>query len=109
MAEAARTARYGADLFRDGMLHLKVVRSPHTHARILEVDAADQAHSSVGGRREVRIACDRLGALGAPPGAPRAIDPDPGHERDQQEGQGERGQHQPEVVFVGEDLGTSWR
>ncbi len=41
MAKATGTARYGADLVRDGMLHLKVVRSPHAHARILEVDAAD--------------------------------------------------------------------
>jgi CO/xanthine dehydrogenase Mo-binding subunit/aerobic-type carbon monoxide dehydrogenase small subunit (CoxS/CutS family) len=41
MAKATGTAQYGADLVRDGMLHLKVVRSPHAHARILEVDAAD--------------------------------------------------------------------
>ncbi len=41
MAKAAGTARYAADLVRDGMLHLKVVRSPHAHARILEVDAAE--------------------------------------------------------------------
>ena len=41
MAKATGTARYGADLVRDGMLHLKVVRSPHAHALILEVDAAD--------------------------------------------------------------------
>ena len=41
MAKATGTARYAADLVRDGMLHLKVVRSPHAHARILEVDAAD--------------------------------------------------------------------
>ena len=41
MAKATGTARYGADLVRDGMLHLKVVRSPHAHARILEVETAD--------------------------------------------------------------------
>lgn len=41
MAKATGTAPYGADLVRDGMLHLKVVRSPHAHARILEVGAAD--------------------------------------------------------------------
>ncbi|MEK7713847.1 MAG: 2Fe-2S iron-sulfur cluster-binding protein, partial [candidate division NC10 bacterium] len=41
MAKAAGTARYAADLVRDGMLHLKVVRSPHAHARILEVDAGE--------------------------------------------------------------------
>jgi CO/xanthine dehydrogenase Mo-binding subunit len=40
MAKATGTVRYGADLVRDGMLHLKVVRSPHAHARILEVDAS---------------------------------------------------------------------
>ncbi|MBI2159574.1 MAG: molybdopterin-dependent oxidoreductase [Candidatus Rokubacteria bacterium] len=41
MAKAAGTARYAADLVRDGVLHLKVVRSPHAHARVLEVDAAE--------------------------------------------------------------------
>jgi CO/xanthine dehydrogenase Mo-binding subunit/aerobic-type carbon monoxide dehydrogenase small subunit (CoxS/CutS family) len=41
IAKATGTAQYGADLVRDGMLHLKVVRSPHAHARILEVDAAE--------------------------------------------------------------------
>lgn len=37
MAKATGTARYGADLVRDGMLHLKVVRSPHAHARVVDV------------------------------------------------------------------------
>jgi len=41
MAKATGTARYGADLAREGMLHLKVVRSPHPHARVLDVDAAE--------------------------------------------------------------------
>ncbi len=41
MAKARGTAQYAADLVRDGMLHLKVVRSPHAHARVLEVDATD--------------------------------------------------------------------
>ncbi|HEY7678264.1 MAG TPA: molybdopterin cofactor-binding domain-containing protein [Candidatus Methylomirabilis sp.] len=43
-AEIAKTtgrAQYGADLWREGMLHLKVVRSPYPHARVLGVDAAD--------------------------------------------------------------------
>jgi aldehyde oxidoreductase len=34
-------AMYGADIFLDGMLHVKVVRSPHAHARILKIDAAE--------------------------------------------------------------------
>ncbi len=43
-AEIAKTtgqAQYGADLWREDMLHLKVVRSPHPHARVLDVDTAD--------------------------------------------------------------------
>src|SRR3990172_7697163 len=43
-AEIAKTtgqAHYAADVWREGMLHLKVVRSPHPHARVLGVDAAD--------------------------------------------------------------------
>jgi CO/xanthine dehydrogenase Mo-binding subunit/aerobic-type carbon monoxide dehydrogenase small subunit (CoxS/CutS family) len=40
MAKATGTAQYAADLVRDGMLHLKVVRSPHAHASVLGVDAA---------------------------------------------------------------------
>ncbi len=43
-AEIAKTtgqAQYAADVWREGMLHLKVVRSPHPHARVLGVDAAD--------------------------------------------------------------------
>lgn len=34
-------AMYGADIFIDGMLHMKVVRSPHAHARILSIDASE--------------------------------------------------------------------
>jgi CO/xanthine dehydrogenase Mo-binding subunit/aerobic-type carbon monoxide dehydrogenase small subunit (CoxS/CutS family) len=41
MAKATGRALYAADLVRDEMLALKVVRSPHAHARILAVDAAD--------------------------------------------------------------------
>jgi xanthine dehydrogenase molybdenum-binding subunit len=33
-------ARYGADLSLPGMLHGKVLRSPHAHARIVRIDAA---------------------------------------------------------------------
>lgn len=31
---------YGADLYMPGMLHVKVVRSPHPHARIIGIDAS---------------------------------------------------------------------
>jgi CO/xanthine dehydrogenase Mo-binding subunit len=41
LAKATGTAPYGADLVRDRMLHLKVVRSPHAHARVVDVDAAE--------------------------------------------------------------------
>ena len=41
VARATGTARYGADVLRDGTLHLKVVRSPYAHAGILGVDAAE--------------------------------------------------------------------
>ena len=34
-------AIYSADVHIDGMLHMKVVRSPHAHARILAIDATD--------------------------------------------------------------------
>src|SRR5215470_16738470 len=33
-------ARYGADVHLPGMLHGKVLRSPHPHARILSIDAS---------------------------------------------------------------------
>ena len=33
-------AVYGADLFVPGMLHAKVLRSPHPHARILSIDTS---------------------------------------------------------------------
>ena len=35
------TAKYAADLKMDGMLHAKIVRSPHHHARILSIDASE--------------------------------------------------------------------
>ncbi|MEU4162341.1 molybdopterin-dependent oxidoreductase [Actinoplanes sp. NPDC026670] len=35
------TARYTFDLDVPGMLHLKVLRSPHAHARILSIDTSD--------------------------------------------------------------------
>jgi CO/xanthine dehydrogenase Mo-binding subunit/aerobic-type carbon monoxide dehydrogenase small subunit (CoxS/CutS family) len=41
MAKATGRALYAADLVREGMRHLKVVRSPHAHARIVEVDTAE--------------------------------------------------------------------
>lgn len=40
-------ARYTMDIPRDGMLHLKVLRSPHAHARILRID--DEAARAVPG------------------------------------------------------------
>ena len=33
-------ARYGADISLPGMLHAKVLRSPHAHARIKAIDAS---------------------------------------------------------------------
>ncbi|HLI11656.1 MAG TPA: molybdopterin cofactor-binding domain-containing protein [Alphaproteobacteria bacterium] len=36
-------AKYAADLKMDGMLHAKLLRSPHHHARILSVDTAEAA------------------------------------------------------------------
>ena len=33
--------RFTADLKRPGMLHAKIVRSPHAHARIVSIDASD--------------------------------------------------------------------
>ncbi len=34
-------ARYGADINLPGLLHAKVLRSPHAHARILNIDASE--------------------------------------------------------------------
>src|SRR5262245_49579966 len=33
-------ARYGADIYLPGMLHGKVLRSPHAHARITSIDTS---------------------------------------------------------------------
>lgn len=33
-------AKYGADISLPGMLHAKVLRSPHAHARIKSIDAS---------------------------------------------------------------------
>jgi CO/xanthine dehydrogenase Mo-binding subunit/aerobic-type carbon monoxide dehydrogenase small subunit (CoxS/CutS family) len=38
---ATGRAIYAADIQKEGVLHLKVVRSPHRHARVLAVDAAE--------------------------------------------------------------------
>lgn len=38
---ATGRAIYGADISVDGMLHMKIVRSPHAHARVLGIDATD--------------------------------------------------------------------
>jgi CO/xanthine dehydrogenase Mo-binding subunit len=40
VAKVAGTARYTADVRLPGMLHAKVLRSPHAHARLLSVDAS---------------------------------------------------------------------
>ena len=34
-------ARYGADVNMSGLLHAKILRSPHAHARILSIDASE--------------------------------------------------------------------
>ncbi|MDZ7911961.1 MAG: xanthine dehydrogenase family protein molybdopterin-binding subunit [Rhodococcus sp. (in: high G+C Gram-positive bacteria)] len=39
-AKVTGKAVYGADIVRPGMLHAKVLRSPHAHARIVSVDAS---------------------------------------------------------------------
>lgn len=39
-AKVTGKAVFGADLVRPGMLHAKVLRSPHAHARILTIDAS---------------------------------------------------------------------
>jgi len=45
---AVGSAVYAADISMDGMLHMKVVRSPHRHARVLAVDVAEaRAHPGV--------------------------------------------------------------
>jgi len=39
--KATGTARYAADLKLDGMLHAKLLRSPHAHARVVSIDASE--------------------------------------------------------------------
>jgi CO/xanthine dehydrogenase Mo-binding subunit/aerobic-type carbon monoxide dehydrogenase small subunit (CoxS/CutS family) len=41
IAKATGQAQYAADLWREGMLHLRVVRSPYPHARVLGVDSSE--------------------------------------------------------------------
>lgn len=38
---ATGRAVYGADIYLDGMLHVKVIRSPHRHARVVAIDSAE--------------------------------------------------------------------
>ena len=60
-------AKYGADLHLPGMLHGKVLRSPHSHARILSIDtSAAEAHPDV---KAVATAED----LGPAPPVPSAV------------------------------------
>ena len=41
-------ALYGADMNLPGMLHAKVLRSPHAHARIISIDTSKaEAHPEV--------------------------------------------------------------
>ncbi|MGY3411239.1 CO/xanthine dehydrogenase Mo-binding subunit [Bradyrhizobium sp. GM5.1] len=47
------TSSYFNDHKLQGMLHLKVVRSPHSHARIRRIDTTD-AERSAGVRRIIR-------------------------------------------------------
>ena len=68
-------ALYGADIRLPGMLHAKVLRSPHAHARLLSVDTSGaEAHPDV---RAVVAAAD-LPALDAD----AAADVQLGHMRD---------------------------
>ena len=49
-------ARYGADVMMGGMLHGKILRSPHPHARILSIDTSRaEAHPQV---RAVAVGSD---------------------------------------------------
>lgn len=43
VAKVSGTAQYVADMELPGMLHAKVLRSPHPHARLLEVDVSRAA------------------------------------------------------------------
>ena len=57
-------ARYGADVHLPGMLHGKVLRSPHAHARIVSIDTSKaEAHPSV---RAVITGADLPGGIGKP-------------------------------------------
>ena len=60
-------ARFGADLILPGMLHGKVVRSPHAHARIVSIDTS--AAESMEGVKAVITGADfpDLAANGAHP------------------------------------------
>lgn len=59
------TGLYGHDMVVPGMLHAKILRSPHAHARILEVDT--RAAEKVPGVKLVltgdRVRCGNLGVL----------------------------------------------
>ena len=39
--KATGSATYAVDVSFPGMLHAKVLRSPHAHARVVSIDAAD--------------------------------------------------------------------
>jgi xanthine dehydrogenase molybdenum-binding subunit len=61
-------ARYGADIHLPGMLHGKVLRSPHAHARIVSIDTSKaEAHPAV---RSVITGADLPGAADKPSHGP---------------------------------------
>ncbi|GIS69159.1 MAG: hypothetical protein CM1200mP8_7170 [Chloroflexota bacterium] len=39
--DKVRKAKYGADIHPPGLLHGKILRSPHAHARILSFDTSE--------------------------------------------------------------------
>ena len=59
-------AKYAADIYLPGMLYVKILRSPHPHAKVVRIDASRAAGTSGGeghshGRRMSRISPSRKG------------------------------------------------
>ena len=79
------TAKYGADIQLPGMLHGKIVRSKHAHAKILSIDTSEAekldgvravvTQADVASGRKV-FASDKVMYLGEPIGAVAATDAD---------------------------------
>ncbi|WP_433273698.1 xanthine dehydrogenase family protein molybdopterin-binding subunit [Pseudonocardia xinjiangensis] len=59
-AKVTGSARYGYDVALPGMLHAKVLRSPHAHARVVSIDTS--AADALAGVAAV-LTRDRLGAM----------------------------------------------